>query len=139
MRAPHLQRERAIIVRLGEQSAGDATLRSAPDWFDSNINEIGAGRWSPPYCKPGDGRCSLACHMVAQADLVMALTPTQKHSRGKLTSTAAESAFASKADIEWCCEESPLMTQSGRPHCFLQARWRIDRGEAQCNSSKFNT
>ena len=24
------------------------------------------------------------------------------------------SAFGAKADIEWCCEESPLMTQSGR-------------------------
>jgi hypothetical protein len=27
------------------------------------------------------------------------------------------SAFGGKADIEWCCEESPLMTQSGLLAC----------------------
>jgi hypothetical protein len=31
------------------------------------------------------------------------------------TSASAWMSVGGKADVEWCCEESPLMTQSGHP------------------------
>src|SRR6516164_4187109 len=39
------------------------------------------------------------------------------------------SAFGAKADVEWCCEESPLMTQSGR------ARFSSGYCKARCQFS----